>query len=132
MTNLSVSIRPWMVDAAIKEVRDGFKSGLIGREEFNMGFYETMDTCGTTRCIGGWAADLLGLSGKLGYELQEIQPRAKELFAPTGGILSKLDWYTINKKQAIHAIDNYLAGKPHPWNDIELTKTQRKQLEQEA
>ena len=90
---------------------------------FDMGFACRTKDCGSVACIGGTMAQIMGMNDDdaVSYvaDKEAYDPIGK-LFYPPDNII----YETITPRQAIKAIDNFLAtGKPL-WNKI-LTKKNR-------
>lgn len=118
---------------AIGKVKDMLKSNKITKEQFDMSYFDK--GCGTTRCIGGWADFVLDeYSQKTTYSDPllnlNVSPKvlnaAYNLFNAFPARHLKNKWGELpleklpTKKNAIVAIDNFLAGKNNPWEGVKI------------
>lgn len=89
---------------------------------FNMGVVcNKNEHCGSVQCIGGTMALILRMDEcTMANFVQDENPVFGELFFPPQGY----QWATIVPKQAIKAIDNFLATGEPQWEKI-LRKNQR-------
>ena len=134
LTATELGIHPEHREALIR-VRDGLCSGefihidietiprlsqqKVYGKLFNMRNWNSVSSCGTVCCIGGWVEQLTGLKfdGESTNQKADNITELHNLFFPYE-IGSGSAWKKITPKQAAAAITNYLEeGKPY-WKEV--------------
>ncbi len=96
------------------------------KHKFNMRCGMVEGDCGTVGCIGGTMYLLMNNKANfarpyyydpMGY-VDSVKGALHELFYPP--FIARDDGRTATVRQAIKAIDNYLAGSKKPWEGIEV------------
>lgn len=120
-TSNELGIEPWIYTGLIEVLRMLESEELIHKtfphrepgEWFNMSHWESISTCGTARCIGGWVEHIMGR--KLPDYGNDIPSKLDNLFYPPS-----IEYYKhITTKQAAHALRTYLETGIPDWGKNE-------------
>jgi hypothetical protein len=119
------------IERALRSVRDALSDGRIREEQFNMDVVLDRDTpCGTVGCIGGWAlVSMYGLDKAAPFNSQGMSINRTLVEAANAadekrgrGLYNlffhwRYDGPRATRKDAVMAIDAWLAGSETPWSD---------------
>lgn len=129
--NKNTKANEMIVRGYLLKIAAEIASGVIPWNEFSMASFCNTKGCGSVRCIGGWLSRRMNLpptendpTYKVGVS-PAMEQRLSRLFYVTHHkemIDTSLFWSYIKKKDVIHAINNFLAGKAYPWQDFLDTK----------